>query len=75
MAYLQKRAGMEKQALLKLLGTAFKKHPILMSLGTALGGAYLYGRGKSAKNAELEDWQKDPNIGMNRTYVDSTWNL
>jgi len=75
MAYLQKRAGMEKQALFKLLGLAFKKRPLLMTVGAGLGGTYLYGRGKAAKEAELEDWQKDPNIGMNRTYVDSTWNL
>lgn len=73
MAYLQKKStGLEKRSawLFKLM-SKFPKTSLTLG---GLGALKLYGNAR--KNTyQLQDWQKDPNVGMNRQYVNAEWGL
>lgn len=73
MAYLQKKnIGLEKRSswLFKLMA----KYPKTSITLGGLGALKLYGNARK-HTYQLQDWQKDPNIGMNRQYVSSEWGL
>ena len=73
MAYLQKKStGLEKRGawLFKLMA----RYPKISLAAGGLGALKLYGNAR--KNTyQLQDWQKDPNLGMNRQYVNAEWGL
>lgn len=71
MGYLRKTA-LEKQARFRF--GKLLKYGLLGGLG--LGGlGTMYAIGAERQRQQLKDWQKDPSLGINRKYVDSSWNF